>query len=188
MRAVVHAAPVSAVMLGLFYRWFAIAERYAIFLYGHLGATPFDRVTRSRCWMAGLVAAGIVMVAYGLANWALGRVARLRNQASVPPAWRRVWALCAPALTVGIPLITTRANDPTLPLTDAVVCVVAALVGLVFALMPGAVAAARPADLVWTAVHGAGLMPALLAVGVTRLGERRLIARFARGRRPDRDH
>jgi hypothetical protein len=168
-RAAVHAAPVSAVVLGLFYRWFAIADRYAIFLYGHLGATPFDEITRGRYWMAGLVAAGIVMVGYVAANWTLGRVARLRKRAYVPPVWWRVWAVCAPALVVGIPLITMKVNDPTLPLRDAVACASAALVGLAFALMPGAVAAERPVDLVWATVYGAGLMPTLLLVRALEL-------------------
>ena len=44
------------------YYWFAVANRYVIFLHAHLDATPFDDVTRSRYWIAGLVASGIVMV------------------------------------------------------------------------------------------------------------------------------
>lgn len=168
-RAAVRAVPVSGVVLGLFYRWFAVADRYAIFLYGHLGATPFDRITRSRYWMAGLVAAGFVMVGYALGNWAFGRAARLRGRAYAPPAWWRVWTLCAPALVVGVPLITMRVNDPTLGLEDAAACTVATLVGLAFALMPGAVAAERPADLVWTTVSGLGLMPALLLIRALEL-------------------
>jgi len=40
--ALLHAVPISLFVLGLFYYWFDVADRYAIFLYGHLGATPFD--------------------------------------------------------------------------------------------------------------------------------------------------
>ena len=52
-----HALPISMFILGLFCYWFAIAERYVTFLYGHLGATPFDDVTNSRYWMAVMVVA-----------------------------------------------------------------------------------------------------------------------------------
>ena len=57
-----HALPISLFILGLFCYWFAMADRYVTFLYGHLGAIPFDDVTNSRYWMAGLVASGAVMV------------------------------------------------------------------------------------------------------------------------------
>ena len=56
-RAALHALPIAVFVLGLYGYWFGIADRYAVFLYEHLGATPFDAVTRSRYWMAGLVAA-----------------------------------------------------------------------------------------------------------------------------------
>jgi hypothetical protein len=208
VEAAVHGVLVSAVVLGLFYRWFAVADRYAIFLYEHLGATPFDRVTRGRYWMAGLVAAGMVMVGYAVVNWVIGRATRLsrskvvsrgfsnsrasagsgdraraglgpvglRDRAYVVPGWWQVWIVSVLALMVGIPLITMRVNEPTLPLRDAVACVAAALAGLAFALMPGAAAAERPADLLWTALHGAGLMPSLLLVRALELPGQGLIS------------
>ena len=74
------AVPISLFVLGLFYHWFAVADRYAIFLYGHSArgiplAQSSDAMTRSRYWMAGLVAAGAVMVIYTAFNWILGRIA-----------------------------------------------------------------------------------------------------------------
>lgn len=59
--ALLHAVPICLFILGLFYHWFAVADRYAVFLYEHLGATPFDDVTSSRYWMSGLVASGAVV-------------------------------------------------------------------------------------------------------------------------------
>ena len=95
--ALAAAVPISLFVLGLFYHWFAVADRYAIFLYGHSApgiplAQPFDAMTRSRYWMAGLVAAGAVMVIYTAFNWTLGRLAIRRGQNYRPPAWWRVWA------------------------------------------------------------------------------------------------
>ena len=87
--ALAAAVPISLCVLGLFIYWFAIADRYTIFLYGHTApgiplAQPFDAMTRSRYWMAGLVAAGAVMVIYTAAYWVLGRIANRRGQDYCP--------------------------------------------------------------------------------------------------------
>jgi hypothetical protein len=76
------ALPIVAWVTYLFYTWFAVRDRYFIFLYFHdMGAgfdtTPFGRVTASRYWMSGLVAAGAVWVAVALV--AVG-VTRLRRR------------------------------------------------------------------------------------------------------------
>ena len=160
--ALCHALPISLFVLGLFYYWFAVADRYAVFLYGHLGATPFDQVTSSRYWMAGLVASGAVMVIYTAVNWLLGRLAILRHQTCRPPAWWRVWLVCVVPLIVGIPLITTTFNWPTLPPSLALACTAATLLGLALALWPGSLAALHPGDLTWLAFDGVGLVPGLL--------------------------
>ena len=87
--ASLQALPVATLMLALFSYWFAVADRYAVFLYDHdMGplypdTSPFSRVTSSRYWMTGLVVGGMVMVAYAAANWLLGRVVSGYR----PPAW-----------------------------------------------------------------------------------------------------
>lgn len=169
--ALLHAASISVFVLGLFYYWFAVADRYAIFLYGHLGATPFDEITSSRYWMSGLVASGAVMVGHTAANWLLGRVAALRHWEYRPPAWWHVWALCVTPLVIGILVITMTLNSPTLPPSNASACVVVTLVGLALALTPGSWAAQRPSDLGWVAFDGLGLMPSLLNLHVVALPE-----------------
>ena len=174
--ALLHAAPISLFVLGIFYYWFAVADRYAIFLYGHLGATPFDEVTSSRYWMSGLVAAGFVVIGYVVVNWLLGRMAGLRHLDYSPPAWWRVWILCAPPLVIGIPAITMTVNWPTLPLSNATTCVVATLIGLALALAPGSLAAQRPFDLGWLALDGMGLMPTLLLLRAIELPSKGLIS------------
>ncbi len=163
----IAAAPTSLFILGLFHHWFAVADRYAIFLYGHSApgiplAQPFDAMTRSRYWMAGLVATGVVMVVYIAVNWVLGRIAHRRGQNYRPPAWWRVWVLCALPLIIGIPAITMTRNAPTMPFGLAAACVIATLAGLALALLPGEWAARRPIDLIWLALDGIGLMPILL--------------------------
>jgi hypothetical protein len=165
--ALAAAVPLCQFVLGLFYYWFAIADRYVIFLYGHTApgiplAQPFDAMTRSRYWMAGLVAAGAVMVIYAAFNWVLGRIADRRGQNYRPPAWWRVWTLCVLPVIVGIPAITMTHNTPTLPFGLAAACVIATLAGLALALLPGEWAARPPVDLIWLAFDGMGLMPILI--------------------------
>lgn len=164
--ALLYALPVTVLVLSLFYYWFAIADRHVVFLYYHdmdpvvPGTSPFSKVTSSRHWMAGLVASGAVMVLNVAANWLLGRlVANYR-----PPAWWRVWAVCALPLLVGIPVITMTLNQPTLPLPNAAQTTLATLIGLGLALLPGTMAAQHPVDLVWLAADGWWLMQLLVTV------------------------
>jgi hypothetical protein len=164
-----HALAISSSLLALFYYWFAVADRYAIFLYNHLGATPFDERTRSRYWMSGLVASGAILIVYTLFNWYAGRCAGLRYRTYDPPSWWRVWLLCVAPLSIGIPLITMTANQPTLAWPLALSCAVATLCGLALALLPGAWAAQQPLRLLLLAVTGLGLVPALLLLRAVEL-------------------
>jgi hypothetical protein len=178
--ALLHSIPISLLVLGLFYYWYAVADRYEVFLYEHLGATPFDQVTSSRYWMAGLVASGAVMVVYVIGNWLLGRAAGLLREdhaysrSELPPAWWHVWLLCAAPLAIGIPIITMTCNSPVMPPSLATACVAATLSGLALALPPGTWAAQRPSDLVWVASDGIGLMPTLLLLRAVELPGRGL--------------
>jgi len=116
------------------------------------------------------------MIGYTIANWLLGRVAVLRQLDYSPPAWRRVWLLCAPLLVIGIPAITMTVNWPTLPLSIAAACVAATLIGLALALAPGSLAAQRPFDLVWLMLDGMGLMPSLLLLRAIELPSKGLLS------------
>lgn len=176
-RALRDAVPITLFIVGAFYYWFALANRYVIFLYGHVAhgiakTEPFDVMTSSRYWMAGLVATGAVLLLYSGFYWLLGLLSRRRDHAISPPPWRQVWLLCALPLAAGIPLITMTVNRPTLPAALAAACVASTLVGLAFALWPAAWAAQRPLDLLWLGVDGAGLLPILLLLRVVELPSR----------------
>jgi hypothetical protein len=161
-----HALPIIALVLALYLYWFAIADRYRLFLYYHdMGprvpdTSPFSAPTASRYWMAGLLAGGVVMVLCPGACWLLGRI----RPHYAPPDWWRVWAAAAPALLVGIPAITMTLNAPTLPLLHAARTTAAALVGVALGLVPGRLAAERPAYLALLALDGWALAPSLWIV------------------------
>ncbi|MCL4302193.1 MAG: hypothetical protein KJ077_41280 [Anaerolineae bacterium] len=170
---------ISVFILGLFYYWYALANRYIIFLYEHTAAgippaQPFDEMTSSRYWMSGLVAAGAVMVLYTAANWLWGQVTARRKKQFVPSTWWQVWVLSAIPISIGIPAITMTVNSPALPPSLAAACVVATLLGLAVALLPGKWAAERPVDLLWLVADGVGLMPALLLLRAVELPGRGL--------------
>ncbi|OGO06124.1 MAG: hypothetical protein A2Y73_05770 [Chloroflexi bacterium RBG_13_56_8] len=174
--ALFHAVPLTALILYLLYHWFAIADRYIVFLYYHdMGplypdTSPFSAVTSSRYWMAGLVASGAAMMLYTFENWLLGRIIRSYR----PPTWWRVWALCAVPLVIGIPSITMNVNQPTLPLSNALQVTCTTLIGLALATLPGKVAASQPNKLLPLAVDGWGMMLVMLSlVGVELLSRRR---------------
>lgn len=175
----VHAATVSLIVLGLFYYWFAVADRYAVFLYGHTttnisDAQPFDEITSSRYWMAGLVAAGVVLVLDLLTFWTWGLVAARRGRAATSPGWRRTWLTCALPIGLGVPAITLTVNAPTLPLDLALACAATGLAGLAIALMAGDWAARRSRELPWLMADGLGLVPALMLVRAVELPGRGL--------------
>ncbi|UCC76774.1 MAG: hypothetical protein JSW37_14925, partial [Anaerolineales bacterium] len=154
-----HSVPVTALVAGLMYYWFGVADRYTVFLYDHdMGprvpdTSPFSPVTSSRYWMAGLVASGAVMVLYAAASWILARWPAYR-----PPRWWRVWVCSAIPLVVAILAITMTVNQPTLPPPHAARVTLATLVGLALALMPGKWAAERPSGFALLAVDGLALM------------------------------
>jgi hypothetical protein len=147
-------------VLGPFYYWFAIADRYIVFLYNHdMGprvpdTSPFSVVTSSRYWMTGLVASGGILVLHTTITWVLGRIVPGYR---TPSRWR-VSALCAVPLAIGIPLITLTANQPTLRAVDTVRTTVATLAGLGLALWPGKWAAERPTELLLLSFDGLAIM------------------------------
>lgn len=161
-----HAILVCSIILGLFYNWFAVANRSNIFLYNHLGAQPFDTRTVSRYWMAGLVADGVVLIGYTLVNWFWARIRGVVLQTYRPPCWWRLWLIVALPVGIGIGYIVTTQNMPVMPVGIALKIVVVTLVGLIPALIPAKFAAETPARVIWPTLAGAGLIPALLLLRV----------------------
>lgn len=170
-RTLFYGLPAALLILALLYNWFAVADRYILFLYNHdMGpnypdTSPFSRVTASRYWMAGLVASAFILVIYTALNWFAGRL----RPTYAPPPWQQVWLVCAPILILGIPAITMTANTPVLPWNYAAAVTAAALIGIALALMPSILAARSPWDLVWLAADGWGL--ALILITLAQLDD-----------------
>lgn len=165
-RALVYGIPAALMILSCFANWFVLADRYIVFLYYHdMGpsvpdTSPFSRVTTSRYWMAGLVAAGGVMLLYLCTNWLVGRW----SKRTVTPSWWQVWLVTAPLMLLGIPTITMRFNEPVMPWTVAAGVTVVVLASLALALLPGDLAANNPSRLIWLATDGWGLALIILTL------------------------
>lgn len=168
-RLLAHALPVIFGVLAVMTYWFVVANREIVFLYNHdMGPRfpdtgPASLVTRSRYWMSGLVAAGIVLALYTLAALLLGRWQRGYR----PPPWRQVWLLCAGLLAAGIPLIMLTRHNPMLTPVDALLTTIFTLTGLAFALAPATLAATAPSRFAWLTIEGLGV--AALAQSLTLL-------------------
>jgi hypothetical protein len=168
-RTILHTFVVTGLILALFYAWFGVADRYHIFLYNHLGATPFDPITTSRYLMSGLVADGVILVGYTIICWFLGRYWGIWWRPYDPPPWSCIWLLSLPVLLIGIPLITLTANTPTLPPLIALCCALITCGGLALALWPGQLSARQPSFLMRLLLTGGGLAPILLFLRAVEL-------------------
>lgn len=172
--ALPHALAVTLFVLGLMLYWFGVADRYAVFLYGHLGATPFDAVTSSRYWMSGLVAAGTVLALYGGFGFVAGQLDAAGVVEYRAPRWQPVWLWCAAPAALGVMAITMTANAPTLTLRLALATALATVAGLAPALAAGEWAARRPLELALLALDGVGLVLVLVLLRAVELPGRGL--------------
>ncbi len=174
----------AAGCLGLLYYWYAVADRYVVFLYGHVDsgrsssspATPFDAVTSSRYWMSGFVAAGAVSMIFLTAVVVAAAMARRRGLVWSPPARWRPWLWAALLVAPGVPLIVMTRNQPTLPPALALAVTAGTLLGLALALAPGPAAARGLGALAWWGLHGLVLAPAVLLWRVVELPERGIVS------------
>lgn len=176
----IEALAISTIVLSLFYYWYGVADRYFVFLYGHIAdnmpqpAQPFDEITSNRYWMTGFVASGIVLVLYSLAHWGRGRLAVSRQIPVHTTPWWQIWILTLLPLGIGIPLITMTVNQPTLPLSLALLTLLTTMIGLAIALPAGRWAAEQPTALMWLALDSLGVTPALLLIRTIELPGRGL--------------
>lgn len=171
-RAILHSLPITLLISGLFFYWFAVVDRFVIFLYGHLGAMPFNAVTNGRYWMSGLVAGGIVMVLYTSVHVLIGQM----RAEYKPPSWWRVWLFAAVPLAVIIPAITMTMNQPVLPGGMSVMVTAVALLALALALPPATIAVHSLAQFGWLLLAGLGITSVLITLRAIELPQQGLVS------------
>lgn len=159
LKPAVYALPSCSLILGLFYYWFALADRDLVFLYNHdMGplvpdTSAFSFVTSSRYWMSALVANGFVFGLYSLFVFARNRW----NSDFRPPPLTRILLCCTPVLVAGTLLITMQLNQPVLPFKHALRVVLVVLLGLALALFGAQLARKKLMALVVLGIDGLAL-------------------------------
>jgi hypothetical protein len=147
-------------------KWFSLRKSY---LYDHLGATPFDAVTSSRYWMAGLVAGGyLCVVLTPIVLVGLGRGRRWL------PAPGRVMAAAVAPLVAGVLVVTAWLGTPRLPWGLAALVSLTTVIGAYLALWAAHTVQQRRWSSLWLALDGAGLVPVLTLTQVIELPGRGL--------------
>lgn len=149
--------------------WFGTADRYAVFLYNHLGAQPFDAVTVGRYWMTGLVAGGFLLIIIIVLYLASGWTARRYGDPVLAPDWQRAWLLASLPTALFVIWTTTSRNAPTLTVSHGIGVAAVALLAMALALSPAPLAARRPRELTLLALTGMGLVPTLMLVRAIEL-------------------
>jgi len=156
--AIVAGALIAMTTSALYILWFVLLDRRFIFLYEHLGATPFDASTASRYWMTGLVAGGIVLLFYGAANLLL----RWRRKEYCAPDWWRVWLW---ALLPSLPVLLLTVmfwGAPPLPLVLALVVALVFAAALGLAIYAATLLAMEPAAALRAWLDGLAFAPLLI--------------------------
>lgn len=161
----------TIITLTCYYTWFVLSDRYRIFLYNHLNATPFAPITISRYYMSGFTVAGFVMLADIFTN-SLWSLSFRSNQNPLPLVkWWKAWLWNAPLLAIGTLTITMTQNQPVLPLRIALVMTGIVCGGTVLALIPGRLVIKSPTELFWLASASVGLTPALLLLRTVEVAD-----------------
>ncbi len=110
---------------------FIIANRNNIFLYEHLGSTPFDQTTTGRYWMFGFVVAGFICVAFFII---LTILSILKKRIKID--WISVAKYITIPLLISVIIIVTEFGEPRLTYSIAIstsfTLIFALLIGLSF--------------------------------------------------------
>lgn len=162
--ALILSVLITLVSLGVYYYLFAHADRKIVFLYEHLGLTPFDDMTTGRYWMAGLVLSGFLTVLY-LVSLLIVRGLKIPEQVS----WKHIVRFSIVPLIAGVMFIIMFLGEPKLTFRIAVGSAVALVTGIVIGF---SVAGDLVNDYRSTFIYllsGLGLVPFLLLFRVLEL-------------------
>ena len=156
-------------VLGLIVYFFAVADRYEIFLYNHVDnpgdepTMPFGPITTGRYWMSGFVAVGLALIASLPIVLLEGHKSRRSGRSPLALSPLKARLTTALIIGVGVPIITMTQNQPVLPAALAAGVVLATLAGVGLALVTLARASRDPKRFGWSALDGLGIACPLIA-------------------------
>lgn len=120
---------IISISLGVYLYLFNYADRKVVFLYDHLGHTPFDSVTSGRYWMTGFILSGFLTIIYLIIKLLLKLISGEDN-----PSWKTIIKISILPLIPGILIITMNFGEPKLPFLLAISSAFTLIVGLLIGL------------------------------------------------------
>jgi hypothetical protein len=116
---------VTSFGLGVYYYLFGCADRKIVFLYEHLGHTPFDSMTTGRYWMAGFLLSGLLTLLYLPASLILRLIIK-----SDKISWKPIVLFSMIPLMIGIVFIIMNLGEPKLTFIIAISSFLALIIGI----------------------------------------------------------
>ena len=162
---------VTVISLGIYFYLFGCADRKIVFLYEHLGLTPFDKMTIGRYWMTGLVLSGFLTILYLITRLILRFTIKLEKI-----SWRTIIKLSVIPLIVGVVLITMTLGEPKLTFLIAISSSSALIIGVSigFSVVDDLIKDFSPTFIYL--IFGLGLVPFLVLFRVLELPEKGILA------------
>ncbi|MFH1119126.1 MAG: hypothetical protein V1775_04835 [Bacteroidota bacterium] len=163
-------ALILLISMGVYIYLFGFADRNIVFLYGHMGLTPFDSMTAGRYWMAGFVLSGFLTLLYLIVRLAIRAVFR-----ALDILWVAVVKYLWLPIFTGVVVIMMTSGTPRLPFSIAISSALALLTGIMtgFSVADDLISDFR-SGLAYM-VTALGLVPFLLLFRVLELPEKGIV-------------
>jgi hypothetical protein len=116
---------VTVISLAVYSYLFGCADRKIVFLYEHLGLTPFDRITTGRYWMAGLILSGFLSILYLVIRLILKLIIK-----SEIIYWKNIVKFSVIPLIIGVLIITMTFGEPEMTFLIAISSGLALIIGI----------------------------------------------------------
>ena len=125
LKEIILSVIITIIVLISYMYLFVYADRKIVFLYEHLGYTPFDKTTTGRYWMSSLVLSGFLSIFYLFVQIIIKFVFKLKNA-----DWKIIIKFSSIPLITGILFITMTLGEPRMPFLIAISIAFALLFGL----------------------------------------------------------
>ncbi len=162
---------VIVISLGTYSYLYSYADRKIVFLYEHLGLTPFERMTTGRYWMTGLVLSGFLSTLYLVTQLTLRFTIKSENI-----SWKKIIKFSVIPLIIGVVLIIMTLGEPKLTFLIAISSALALTIGITigFSVIDDLIKDYR--QTIIYLIFGLGLVPFLLLFRVLELPEKGILA------------
>jgi hypothetical protein len=161
---------ITVISLSVYFYLFGYADRKIVFLYEHLGLTPFDSMTTGRYWMTGFVLSGFLTFLYLIAQFI-----KLFLVKSANFSWKTIIKFTWIPLSVGVIILTMTFGEPKMPFKIALSCAFALIIGLMigFSFVDDLMTDVKSTFIYL--IFSLGLIPLLLLFRVLELPEKGII-------------